>query len=557
MARIRESTGRAAGKAPGKVWRVAAYIRLSREDGNDESLSVTNQKKIIREYLETRFEGEFTLVDWYVDDGLTGTDYDRPDFQRMLCDVEAKKVNCVVCKNLSRMFRNYSDQGYFLEKIFPMNNTRFITVSEPKVDSFLHPETLQGLEVPINGLMNDRFAAKTSMDVRDTFATKRRKGEFIGAFAPYGYKKASENKNALVIDQEAAEVVRTIYQWFVYEGMSKNGIARRLNDLGVLNPAAYKKSKGSHFFCPQGEKNDGLWSASSVAAILKNQMYTGTMVQGRQKVISYKVHKRQAVPKEDWYMVPNTHEPVIEAGLFEKAEELRRRDTRTAPDKRNVYLLSGFVRCADCKKAMTRQKTKDMVYYYCRTYREKSKQVCTKHSIKEEVIVKAALKAVQAQISLIDSGDRIWEELNRPDKINSGTGRFDAMLNLKGRELKRVTAISDGLYGDWKNGDISREEYVRLKAKYAEQAKQIRSAMEHIWGERQAAERDGSGREARVTEFLRERNVRELDRGLVAALIKNIYIHEGGEITIEFNFADRGRGDMLGGDRGKPGTDFV
>ena len=170
-------------------------------------------------------------------------------------------------------------------------------------------------------------------------------------------------------------------------------------------------------------------------------------------------------------MVPNTHEPVIEAGLFEKAEELRRRDTRTAPDKRNVYLLSGFVRCADCKKAMTRQKTKDMVYYYCRTYREKSKQVCTKHSIKEEVIVKAALKAVQAQISLIDSGDRIWEELNRPDKINSGTGRFDAMLNLKGRELKRVTAISDGLYGDWKNGDISREEYVRLKAKYAEQAK--------------------------------------------------------------------------------------
>ena len=179
------------------------------------------------------------------------------------------------------MFRNYSDQGYFLEKIFPMHKTRFITVSDPKIDSYLHPEALLGLEIPINGLMNDRFAAKTSFDVRATFATKRRKGEFIGAFAPYGYKKASENKNALVIDEEAAKVVQTIFQWFVYEGMSKNGIARRLNELGIVNPTAYKKSKGLNFSCPHTGKNDGLWSPGSVSSILKNQMYTGTMVQGK------------------------------------------------------------------------------------------------------------------------------------------------------------------------------------------------------------------------------------------------------------------------------------
>ena len=266
------------------VWRIAAYIRLSREDGNDESLSVTNQKKIIGEYLETFFEGEFILIDYYVDDGLTGTDYDRPAFQRMIHDMENGTVNCIICKNLSRMFRNYSDQGYFLEKIFPMNKIRFITVSDPRVDSFLHPETLQGLEIPINGLMNDRFAAKTSSDVRGTFAMKRRKGEFIGAFAPYGYKKAPGNKNALIIDEEAAEVVRSIYRWFVYEGMSKSGIARRLNDLGIAGPAAYKKSKGLNFCCPQSGKNDGLWSPASVTAVLKNKMYLGIMVQGKQRV---------------------------------------------------------------------------------------------------------------------------------------------------------------------------------------------------------------------------------------------------------------------------------
>ncbi len=550
MARIRKSADKAAccDSRSGR-WLVAAYIRLSREDGNDESLSVTNQKKIIREYLETFFEDEFTLVDYYVDDGLTGTDYDRPDFQRMIRDMEAKRINCVICKNLSRMFRNYSDQGYFLEKIFPMNRTRFITVSEPRVDSFLHPEAIQGLEVPINGLMNDRFAAKTSMDVRDTFATKRRKGEFIGAFAPYGYKKAPDNKNALVIDEEAAQVVRRIYRWFVWEGMSKNGIARRLNDLGIASPATYKKSRGLKFCCPQGEKSDGLWSSASVSAILKNQVYTGTMVQGRQRVISYKVHKRYAVPEEEWYVVPDTHEPVIDGELFRKAAQLQMRDTRTVPAKREVHLLAGFVRCADCKKSMTRQKTKSKVYYYCRTFREKSKSACGKHSVREEVIVRAVLKTVQTQISLMDSWDRFAEESARLSAAQCGLSGLDGALSLKRRELEKAASISDGLYGDWKNGDISREEYLRLKEKYREQTRQLNAAIQNILSERKAAEKRESKGGACLAEFLKDKNVKALDRGLLAALVKNIYVHKGGEITIEFNFADRYR--QMEGEFGK------
>lgn len=194
------------------------------------------------------------------------------------------------------------------------------------MDSFLHPEAIQGLEVPINGLMNDRFAAKTSMDVRDTFATKRRKGEFIGAFAPYGYKKAPDNKNALVIDEEAAQVVRRIYRWFVWED-EQNGIARRLNDLGDRQPGYLQEEQRAEILLSPGEKSDGLWSSASVSAILKNQVYTGTMVQGRQRVISYKVHKRYAVPEEEWYVVPDTHEPVIDGELFRKAAQLQMRDT--------------------------------------------------------------------------------------------------------------------------------------------------------------------------------------------------------------------------------------
>ncbi len=539
MARIRKSAkGCIQGKDSHPGWRIAVYIRLSREDGNDESLSVTNQKKIINEYLESFFEEEFTLVDHYVDDGLTGTDYDRPDFRRMVHDMEAGKVNCIICKNLSRMFRNYSDQGYFLEKVFPLHNVRFITVSDPKVDSYLHPETIHGLEVPINGLMNDRFAAKTSLDVRATFATKRRKGEFIGAFAPYGYKKDPENKNALIVDDEAAEVVQNIYQWFVYEGMSKNGIARRLNDLGIASPAAYKKNKGLNFCCPQSGKNDGLWSPSAVSLVLNNRMYLGIMVQGKQAVVSYKVHQRRAVPKEDWYMVPDTHEPIIQEELFKRAAALQVRDTRTAPSERKLHLLSGFIRCADCRKAMTRQKTKNIVYYYCRTFREKSKSACTKHTVKEKTVVKAVLWALRIQISLIGSMDKVVEEINKSPSRGNEAARLAAMLHFRQREWEKTVSIADGLYGDWKSGDISKEEYGRLKQKYSLQAKEQKKVIQNIQAEYELIGKNDSMNNPYLEDFLKNRNIGELNRGILVALVKNIYVHRGGGITVEFNFAD-------------------
>ena len=184
--------------AANMIWRVALYIRLSREDGNAESESVVNQKKKLTEFLEQHFDGEYTLVDFFIDDGLSGTDDTRRDFMRMITDIEEGKVNCVICKTLSRAFRNYSDQGYYLESYFQQKKVRFISMDDPKIDTFTNPEALTGLEVPITGLMNDRFAAKTSSDVRRTFDHKRRNGEFIGAFALYGFIKDPNDKNHLL-----------------------------------------------------------------------------------------------------------------------------------------------------------------------------------------------------------------------------------------------------------------------------------------------------------------------------------------------------------------------
>lgn len=542
MARIHKSPEAAGGAERKKtVWQTAIYIRLSKDDGNDESLSVTNQKKIIMDYLEHFFEGEYFVVDFYIDDGLTGTDYERPDFQRMMHDVETGKVNCVVCKNLSRAFRNYSDQGYFLENYFPLHNTRFITISDPKVDSFLRPETIQNLEVPITGLMNDRFACKTSNDIRDTFNTKRRNGEFIGAFAPYGYAKAPQDKNSLIIDEEAARVVRDIFRWFACDGLSKNGIAKKLNEMGVPNPTAYKRNKGFRYNNPHVNVNDGLWNTSTITRILKNQMYIGNMVQGRQKVISYKVHNKVAVPEEEWFIKENTQDPIIDKETFDKVQSLQQRDTRTAPTQKELYLFSGFLRCADCKKALTRKKSKERVYYSCRTYNEKSKTKCTKHSIREDVLYHAVLTTIQKQIDLVGTLTEIIETINSAPIVNNQSERLNHLLKLRTQELEKLTGVIDNLYMDWKSGDISKDNYRRMKAKFEEQAEQQRQVIKNLNGEIKTMAEGIRSDEPYLTSFLKYRNINRLERGILVELIDTIYVYEGGEIKIEFNFADQHR----------------
>ncbi|CAB1240068.1 protein of unknown function [Ruminococcaceae bacterium BL-6] len=514
---------------PEAGWKVAVYIRLSKEDGNDESLSVGNQKKIALDYLEHSFEGVCRTVDFYTDDGLTGTDYDRPGFQRMLRGIEAGKIDCVVCKNLSRAFRNYADQGYFLENYFPRHGTRFITIGDPRVDSYLHPETIQNLEVPITGLMNDRFACRTSGDIRATFDTKRRNGEFIGAFAPYGYQKDPNNKNALVPDEEAARVVRRIFLWFAYAGMSKNGIARKLNEWAVPNPTEYKRRSGMKYHNPSGAGNDGLWSAGTVARILSNPVYLGHMVQGRQKVVSYKVHDKVPVPREKWFVKENTHAPVVDAETFERAQSLQQQNTRTAPSCGRLSLFSGFLRCSGCGKALSRKRAKNHVYYFCRTYREKSRTRCTRHSIREEDLRAAVLLAIQKQ-----------EELVRPFPADIRTprpsGGWDGgrLLALRRQAWKRVAAQIDSLYPDWKNGDLTRQEYHRLKEKLTKQAAALEQAVASL---EQETEEEKEEKDADSGATAGARGILRLERGILAQLVSRIDVGEGG-ITIRFRFAD-------------------
>lgn len=234
------------------------------------------------------------------------------------------------------------------------------------VDSYKNPDSISSILVPITNVMNDQYCYQTSKKIRQVFDYKRRNGEYIGSFAPYGYLKDPEDRHALVVDEEAAEMVRQIFSMFL-GGMAKNAISRYFNDHGIICPSQHKRNLGQKYVSPRGSDNP-LWAACTIDSILKNQMYCGDMVQGRYRVKSYKVHTLDKVPENEWYIVENTHEPIIDRETFEKAQQLLKRDTRVPPKKKELYLFSGFLRCADCGKSVARNRDS----YRCSTYEQQA-----------------------------------------------------------------------------------------------------------------------------------------------------------------------------------------
>lgn len=534
MARIRKPGGPPPKPEP-ILWKVGKYIRLSHETGEPLSESAANQDKILDDELPAFFgSSQYELADSYIDDGTSGTtDRERREFQRMVQDVQAGRINCIVVKNLSRAFRNSANQGHFLEEFIPLYHTRFISLYQPRIDTFLDPEVVHSLEVSITGFMNEQYAYKTSADVRRTFRLKREGGQFIGAFAPYGYAKDPQDKNALVIDEEAAQVVRDIFVWFTAGGMSKAGIAKRLNELGVPNPTAYKRLQGLRYQNPCAAANDGLWNPTTVARILQDPLYIGVMRQGRQRVLSYKVHQRIAVPENEWFWVENALPPLVERELFQTAQQLHQQDTRAAPGKREVYLFSGFVRCAGCKKSMMRHSAREWVYYTCRTHREKSSARCCGHSIRLDRLERAVLAAIQQLLNRSDALPKAAAQVAQAKTSALPHSPLGSLLTQRTRELARCTTLLDDLYIDWKSGSITAQQYQRLKTRWEEQAGRLSAAIRQIEAEQKAAaENIGPANP------LEQGPVLALSRGLLAALVEGIYIHAGGKVEIVFCFAD-------------------
>ena len=543
MARIRKSLQ----GTKEMVWYIAPYLRLSKEDGNDESLSVENQRKIALEHIEEEFAGEkYVIVDFFIDDGLTGTDTKRKDFMRLKSYIEEGRVNCVIVKSLARAFRNLADQQKFLEEFLPLYGVRFINLGSPFIDTYKNPKSASGMEVPMRGMFNEQFAAQTSEEVRKTFNTKRRAGEFIGAFAPYGYIKDPENKNKLLVDKTVAPIIQDIFTWYLYGmgiddtsgSLSINGIVRELNDRQVLSPLAYKKQQGYRYKNPKDKYADNLWASVTVSQILRNRMYTGDMVQGRQRVISYKIHKQVATPEDEWFIKEGTHEAIVSKEMFADVQKRFLRDTRTAPNSSEVYLFSGFMRCADCGRALHRKTSRNVVYYFCRTSNQAT-SACVSRSVREDVLIKTVLQAVQAQVDLTCELGNTLSKINQAKTVNDPSDRLDSLSKQHTSELAKLTSITDGLYHDWKTGIISQEEYFRMKDTYSNQIEQLGNAIQKLEADKRRLQEGITPENSYFKSFLKYRNVAMLKRDLLIDLIDYISIHQDRTVEIKFNFADQ------------------
>ena len=525
-------------------WRLGKYIRLSKEDllrGRDESNSVINQRRLLEQYHQTHLDEFYdgTEQDVYVDDGKTGTDTDREDFQRLLADVYSGRINCVIVKDLSRLSRNYTDAGNLIENLFVRLNVRFISLAEG-VDSYRNPDSVSNIIVPITNVMNDQYCYQTSKKIRQVFDMKRRNGEFIGSYAPYGYVKDPNDKHALLVDPEAAEVVKSIFALFL-SGMNKRGINYYLNDHGTLCPTAYKQQQGLKYNAPNAQGNP-MWSTITIDTILKNRVYVGDMVQGRQRVKSYKIHIQEKVPEEEWFIVENTHEAIIDRETFAKVQSLLKRDTRTAPKAKQLYLFSGFLKCADCGRAMSRIASKGIyVYYQCGTYKSLSKKACTMHSIKSDRLEAGVLFAIQQQVHLAITYSELVARINSAPLKKSKSKRLEDTIAAKEKELAKIMRYKQALYQDWKDGEITRNDYRHMSADYEQQIESLTRIMQTLTAEQEQLENGVDAESPCLTAFLKYRNIDKLTREILGELIDHIKVYEGGNISVKFKYADEFR----------------
>ena len=323
----------------------ADYLRLSREDGDKlESDSIRNQRSLINDFVKQH--KEIQLVEEYIDDGYSGTNFDRPAFQRMLEDVKRKKINCIIVKDLSRLGRNYIETGRYLEKIFPFMGVRFIAITD-HYDSATGSDDADQIIVPFKNLINDAYCRDISIKIRSQLDVKRKNGQFIGNFAAYGYLKDPEDKNHLIVDEYAADIVRLIFNLKI-DGYSSQRIAAQLNKMGVLPPLEYKRSRGMNYNSGFRSGSDPKWAVTSINRILQNELYIGTMVQGKNRKINYKVKKSSPIARENWIRVEELYEYIKKAryaavqlkGMREYAVREQLEGLYTVHDEKYGYILS-------------------------------------------------------------------------------------------------------------------------------------------------------------------------------------------------------------------------
>ena len=527
-----------------QTFKVAIYLRLSKEDDDlscssgakSESNSISNQRKLIYDFMKSHPELE--LYDEYKDDGKSGSNFDRAEFQRMMKDIEAGKVNCIVVKDQSRFGRDYIDVGKYKEKIFPKLGVRFITINEG-YDS-LSATSSDDLAFTINSFVYDFYIRDISTKIRTNLTAKKQNGEYAGAFVAYGYVKDSNDKSKLVVDQFAADVVRDIFRWKI-EGLSPQNIAVRLNELGIPSPAEYKKLSGSNYKTSFQTSSKAVWSHVSVRRILKNEIYLGVMIQGRRTTPNYKTKTVVTKAESEWLRVEGTHEAIISVRDFELVQELLRDDTHCRAGDVTVPVYAGRIYCGDCGATAVRKTVsyagKRYVYYVCNANKH-DKTVCSRHSIREDVLDQVIYQTVRHQIDLLLDVDKALRQFDNLSWEKHKLKQLDASIEIQEEVVRKNNTLRLGIYEDLRAGLLDRSEYESLKKELTERIDEATAAIEKLNKEKREILDGVSKQQSWVEQFRQYENVTELTRPMVIHLIERINIFEESNIEIVFRYRD-------------------
>lgn len=520
-----------------KRFKTAIYLRLSKEDDKHiESESITNQKLMLKEFVTNNKELE--LVSIKIDDGYGGSNFDRPAFKEMIKDIEKGKINCIVVKDFSRFGRDFIEVGKYLEEIFPLMNVRFISVND-NYDSFKSTESIDNLIIPFKNLINDSYLRDISLKIRSSFDVKRKKGEFIGSFVTYGYLKDSNNKNKIVVDEIASKVVQDIFKYRL-EGLSADKIAKKLNSENILSPMEYKKSIGLNISTNFKKKEKALWSAKAIFRILQNPIYIGTLEQNKYTTPNHKIKKMVYIPKEEWIIVENNHEPIISKEMFESVQKIMSIDTRIAPKQEKVYLLSGLICCGECGSNLVRKnngtKDKPYIYYVCNNAR--NKQGCIGSSIKTEIIEETVFETLKTHINAIISLQDIISIVNNNNYTLKEKERITNKIDKENKELKKYQNIKLKLYEDLKAGILTQEEFKDFSLAYNDKITEIKTLIASFENEIEILSKGISDKQLWIEYLKAHKNIKSLNRELVVNLIEDIKVYNNKSIKINFKYEE-------------------
>lgn len=513
-----------------KIYNVGVYTRLSREDGDNEaSESIINQRNFIHDFIKSN--DDLNFINEYVDDGYSGSNFDRPGWKKLLEDIKDKKVNTIITKDLSRMGRDYIMMGNYIEKIFPEENIRYIAINDD-IDTLHETPGLDYLQFKL--MFNDFFLKDTSKKIRKIMKSKKELGQYTGWKGIYGYKRNPNNKHKLIVDEEVRSVVKRMFYLFK-QGYGTKTIADIFTLEGIPNPS-------THANLIRGSKteNSSHWCSRTIDELLENPTYLGHLVQGRRRKVGYKSKKEIRVPKEEWIIVKNTHEAIIDEETFYTVQDLKRRN-KNRPQAKNNYLLRGFLYCKECGHSIgvNRSNDKKRRYCVCNYYTSHSKfKICTPHSMNYDKLENAVLEELRKICEVYVDDTDFENKLDEARKKNNYKEELTKQINSLERKIKQVMNYIDESYIDKLENNITQEQYNRLTLKFNVEIENLNLKKQELLKELTNIDSNNNKDEKekiinRMKEFL---SLRDPSRELLVNLIDKINISEDKTIEINYRF---------------------